>query len=181
MASTFTVDPVLSQHLFRYLWDGVCSQRRQVAKIDEQTEILQYVTPSPSGFTDRDHCLLRAWEYDPTSETHVIVSTSVSHPSASLMAGIRATELATRYTIERVDREKTRVSFICRVDMRYVTAWAPTVVWYIVYVVIFLALFLILCFFSPGVVQVSTTIKDLVHTWHQVWVISESHSINPVS
>ena len=135
MASTFTVEPVLSQHLFRYLWDGVCSQRRQVAKIDEQTEILQYVTPSPSGFTDRDHCLLRAWEYDPTSETHVIVSTSVSHPSASLMAGIRATELATRYTIERVDREKTRVSFICRVDMRYVTAWAPTVVSCLVYTV----------------------------------------------
>ena len=102
----------------RLVWNGDHSKSRVVAKIDDQVEILQYVSPSPPGFTNRDHCLLRSLDFDPVSETYVIVSTSVSHPSASLQAGIRATELATRYIIERLDREKTRLTFICRVDMR---------------------------------------------------------------
>ncbi|XP_064404560.1 stAR-related lipid transfer protein 13-like isoform X3 [Halichondria panicea] len=102
----------------KYVWTGEYSLTRQVARVDDQTEILQYTTPSPSGLTDRDHCLLRTWDFDPVSDTYIIVSTSVSHPSASLLAGIRATELATRYVIERVDRDKTRLTFICRVDMK---------------------------------------------------------------
>ena len=100
------------------MWTGDYSLTRQVARVDDQTEILQYITPSPSGLTDRDHCILRAWDFDPVSDTYIIASTSVSHPSASLLAGIRATELATRYIIERVDRDKTRLTFVCRVDMR---------------------------------------------------------------
>ncbi len=90
--------------------------------MDDQTEILQYTTSSSPGLTDRDHCLLRCWDYDPVSEAYTIVATSVSHPSASLLAGIRATELATRYLIETLDRDRTRLSYICRVDMRLVSS-----------------------------------------------------------
>ncbi len=30
-----------------------------VTTIDNQTEVFQYVTPSVSPFTERDHCVLR--------------------------------------------------------------------------------------------------------------------------
>ncbi len=104
----------------RYVWTGEYSHTRQVARVDDQTEVLQYTTPSPSlGLTDRDHCLLRGWDYDAATEAYTIVATSVSHPSASLLAGIKATELVSQYLIETLDGgNRTRLSFICRVDMR---------------------------------------------------------------
>ena len=64
------------------------------------------------------HKLIRSWQYDSTSQCYVLVSTSVSHPSASLQGGIRAMQLATFYLIEPLDKERSRLSFICRVDMR---------------------------------------------------------------
>lgn len=67
----------------------------------------------------------RSWQYDATSESYVVVATSVSHPSADLLAGIRATELATRYLIEPLDRITCRLTFICRADMRWAHSHDP--------------------------------------------------------
>lgn len=64
------------------------------------------------------HC--RSWQYDVATESYVIVSMSVSHPCASLQASIRATELATRYLIEPLSKDTSKLTFISRVDMRYV-------------------------------------------------------------
>lgn len=60
----------------------------------------------------------RSWQYDATSQSYVLVATSVSHPSATLQGGIRATQLATFYLVEPLDSERSRLSYICRVDMR---------------------------------------------------------------
>ena len=63
----------------------------------------------------------RHWQYDVSTESYVIVSMSVSHPCASLHASsIRATELATRYLIEPLTKDSSRLTFISRVDMRCV-------------------------------------------------------------
>ena len=47
------------------------------------------------------------------------MSMSVSHPSASLEGGIRAMQLANYYLVESLDKEKSRLSYLCRVDTRY--------------------------------------------------------------
>lgn len=60
----------------------------------------------------------RSWQYDVSSQNYVLVATSVSHPSASLQGGIRATQLATFYLVEPLDSERSRLSYICRADMR---------------------------------------------------------------
>ena len=43
----------------RHVWNGEVQKARQVASIDYQTEVYQYVTPSMPPLTDRDHCVLR--------------------------------------------------------------------------------------------------------------------------
>lgn len=102
----------------RFVWNGKIVTPKLVAKIDEQTEVFQYPTPSSPPFTERDHCLLRSWQYDAASQSYVLVATSVSHPSAGLQGGIRAMQLATSYLVEPLDSDKSRLSYICRVDMR---------------------------------------------------------------
>ena len=62
----------------------------------------------------------RSWKFDPSTESYVIVSTSVSHPRATLLAGVRCTELAMRYLIETTADGNSQLSLYCRVDMRYV-------------------------------------------------------------
>jgi len=51
----------------------------------------------------------------------VLVSTSVSHPQATLQGGIRATHLASFFLIEPLDNEHCRLTHLFRVDMRW--AW----------------------------------------------------------
>lgn len=43
----------------RILWDRKMSATKVVTKINDQTEIFQYLTPSVPPLTERDHCLLR--------------------------------------------------------------------------------------------------------------------------
>lgn len=65
------------------------------------------------------HPLSRSWRLDPESGSYLLVSTSVSHASAELQAGIRATDLASHYLIEPREGENSRLTLICRVDTRY--------------------------------------------------------------
>ena len=60
----------------------------------------------------------RSWRQDPSTDSYVLVATSVSHPSADLLAGIRATELFTSYLIEVLGSETCKLTSICRVDLR---------------------------------------------------------------
>ncbi len=44
---------------YRSLWDHNVISPKLVTKIDEQTEVFQYSTPSVPPLTKRDHCVLR--------------------------------------------------------------------------------------------------------------------------
>jgi hypothetical protein len=102
----------------RFLWDGHIVKGRLIKSIDFNTEIFQYVTPSMNPLSNRDHCVLRSWRYDPINENYVIISTSVSHPNATLLADIRCSELAMRYIIEPTDNGSTNLTIFCRVDLK---------------------------------------------------------------
>ena len=45
--------------VYRYMWDGNVVNARQVAVLDPQTDIFQYVTSSIPPEAHRDHCVLR--------------------------------------------------------------------------------------------------------------------------
>ena len=62
--------------------------------------------------------LFRSWRYDASNESYVVIATSVSHPSATLLSGVRCTELAMRYIIETAGDNNSILTMFCRVDMR---------------------------------------------------------------
>ena len=60
----------------------------------------------------------RSWRYDRASDCYIVVATSVTHPLANLLAGIRSIQMASDYVIEPLDENNCRVTHLCRVDMR---------------------------------------------------------------
>lgn len=124
----------------RHLWDANLIKCRVVSRIDENTEVFQYVTQAPPPLANRDVCILRcvcscnkdkdhhitvwfspfvyrAWR-PCRDDCFAVVSTSVSHPSATLMGSIRATVLATRFLIEPIGPNASRLTVLNRVDIR---------------------------------------------------------------
>ncbi|XP_077864300.1 rho GTPase-activating protein 7-like [Saccoglossus kowalevskii] len=102
----------------RHLWDDDFVKWRIVEKLDQQTEVLQYVSNSMAPHPSRDYCTLRSWRADLPRGACVLVSTSVEHPDASLIGGIRGTILASRFLIEPCGAGKSRLTHICRLDTR---------------------------------------------------------------
>ena len=131
---------VMSQHApshchCRHLWDGDLIKCRVVSRIDENTEVFQYVTQAPPPLANRDVCILRypvghvnimlmtslhcrAWRQC-RENCFAVVSTSVSHPAATLMGSIRATVLAMRFLIEPVGPNASRLTVLNRLDIRF--------------------------------------------------------------
>ena len=94
------------------LYPEVClyvrRERERERERQERGELIPYSSPC------------RGWRLDPATQSYVIIATSVSHPFASLLAGVRATELAMRYLIEPLPNNCSRLTVFCRVDMRSV-------------------------------------------------------------
>lgn len=101
----------------RHLWDADLIKCRVVSRIDENTEVFQYVTQASPPLANRDVCILRAWRQC-RDNCFAVVSTSVSHPAATLMGSIRATVLAMRFLIEPVGPSTSRLTILNRMDIR---------------------------------------------------------------
>ncbi|XP_065884812.1 rho GTPase-activating protein 7-like isoform X2 [Dysidea avara] len=101
----------------RHLWDADLIKCRVVSRIDDNTEVFQYVTQAPPPLANRDTCILRAWR-SCRDNCYAVVSTSVSHPAAALMGSIRTTVLATRFLIEPNGPNASRLTILNRVDIR---------------------------------------------------------------
>ncbi|XP_052792367.1 uncharacterized protein LOC128226503 isoform X2 [Mya arenaria] len=102
----------------RQQWDEDLLQWHTVEKLDEQTEVFQYVRNSMAPHPTRDLCVLRSWRTDLPKGACVLISTSIDHPRAELLGGLRAVELASRYLIEPCGTGKSRLTHISRVDIR---------------------------------------------------------------
>ena len=61
---------LISTELFdcRHLWDADLIKCRVVSRIDENTEVFQYVTQAPPPLANRDICILR----------YIIISCSIA-------------------------------------------------------------------------------------------------------
>ena len=102
----------------RHLWDVDLLEWRVVEKLDANTEVFQTIVNSMAPHPTRDFIELRSWRTQLPKGACVLVSTSVEHKGASLLGGVRATILASRYLIEPCGAGKSRLTHVCRIDIR---------------------------------------------------------------
>ncbi|KAM8975390.1 stAR-related lipid transfer protein 13 isoform 2-T2 [Pelodytes ibericus] len=102
----------------RHLWDEDFLQSKVIETIDIQTEVYQYVLNSMAPHPSKDFVVLRSWRTDLPKGMCTLVAISVEHEDASLVGGVRAAVLDTRYLIEPCGSGKSRLTHICRVDLK---------------------------------------------------------------
>eukprot|EP00794_Sanderia_malayensis_P006972 gene6972-7757_t len=102
----------------RHLWDESMIHWEYVETLDDQTDVFYYETQSISPSIKRDYLTLRSWRYDLTGGSCGTVSTSIKHRSAPLEFGIRAIVLANRCLMEPCGLGRSRITYICRTDLR---------------------------------------------------------------
>ncbi|XP_028655141.1 stAR-related lipid transfer protein 13 isoform X2 [Erpetoichthys calabaricus] len=102
----------------RHLWDEDLLQWKVIETLDKQTEIYQYVQNSMAPHPSRDFVVLRSWRTDLPKGTCVMVAISIDHEEAPPIGGVRAVVLDSQYLLEPCGSGKSRLSHVCRVDVK---------------------------------------------------------------
>ncbi|XP_028904308.1 stAR-related lipid transfer protein 13 isoform X3 [Ornithorhynchus anatinus] len=102
----------------RQLWDEDLLQEKLVETRDKQTEVYQYVLRNMASLPTRDFVILRTWRTDLPRGTCTLVALSVEHEEAPLLGGVRAVVLDSQYLIEPCGSGKSRLTHVCRIDLR---------------------------------------------------------------
>ncbi|KAM4699430.1 stAR-related lipid transfer protein 13 isoform 2-T2 [Discoglossus pictus] len=102
----------------RHLWDDDFVQSKIIENLDNQTEVYQYVLNSMAPHPSKDFVVLRTWRTDLPKGMCSLVAISVEHEEAPLIGGVRAVVLDSRYLIEPCGSGKSRLTHICRVDLK---------------------------------------------------------------
>ncbi|KAG8452817.1 hypothetical protein GDO86_004563 [Hymenochirus boettgeri] len=93
-------------------------QAKVIETVDYQTEVYQYVINSMAPHPSKDFVVLRAWKTELPKGVCAMVATSVEHEDAPLIGGVRAAVLDSRYLIEPCSSGKSKLTHICRVDLK---------------------------------------------------------------
>ncbi|KAK6473788.1 stAR-related lipid transfer protein 13-like [Huso huso] len=102
----------------RHLWDDDLLHGRVIEALDKNTEIYHYVTDSMAPHPRRDFIVLRKWHSDLPKGACVLVCASVEHDKVQLEGGVRALLLSSRYLIEPCGMGRSRLTHVCRSDLR---------------------------------------------------------------
>uniref|UniRef100_A0A8C6XPK4 StAR related lipid transfer domain containing 8 n=1 Tax=Naja naja TaxID=35670 RepID=A0A8C6XPK4_NAJNA len=102
----------------RHFWDEDLLQGHVVEALDKNTEVYHYVTDSMAPHPRRDFVVLRSWRTDLPHGSCLLVSFSLEHQKFPLEAGVRATVLTSQYLIEPCRTGHSRVTHICKTDLR---------------------------------------------------------------
>ncbi|KAI1893595.1 hypothetical protein AGOR_G00125340 [Albula goreensis] len=102
----------------RHLWDVDLMQWKVTEVLDKQTEVFQYVLSRMPPHPSRDFVVLRSWRTDLPKGTCALVSVSVDHEDSPPMGGVRAVVLESQYLLEPCGSGKSRLTHICRVDLK---------------------------------------------------------------
>ncbi|XP_063285478.1 stAR-related lipid transfer protein 13 isoform X1 [Pelobates fuscus] len=102
----------------RHLWDDDFLQSKVIETLDIKTEVYQYVLDSMAPHPSKDFVVLRTWRTDLPKGMCTLVATSVEHEEGTLIGGVRAAVLETRYLIEPCGSGKSRLTHICRIDLK---------------------------------------------------------------
>lgn len=102
----------------RHLWDDDLLQVKVVETLEKSTEVYHYVTDSMAPHPCRDFVVLRKWQTDLPRGACVLVSMSLEHEKVELESGVKAVVLASQYLIEPCGMGRSKLTHICRVDLR---------------------------------------------------------------
>ncbi|XP_054239248.1 rho GTPase-activating protein 7 isoform X1 [Indicator indicator] len=101
----------------QHLWDEDLIDSKVIEPLDSQTDIYQYVQNSMAPQPARDFVVLRTWRTNFPKGACVLLATSVDHERAAV-AGVRANVLLLRYLIEPCGSGKSKLTYMCRIDLR---------------------------------------------------------------
>ncbi|XP_059240349.1 rho GTPase-activating protein 7 isoform X2 [Mustela nigripes] len=101
----------------QHLWDVDLLDSRVIEILDSQTEIYQYVQNSMAPHPARDYVVLRTWRTNLPKGACALLLTSVDHDRAPV-AGVRVNVLLSRYLIEPCGSGKSKLTYMCRADLR---------------------------------------------------------------
>ncbi|NXS52614.1 STA13 protein, partial [Brachypteracias leptosomus] len=102
----------------RHLWDEDLLQSKVVEALDKNMEVYHYVTDSMAPHPRRDCVVLRRWRTDLPRGACLLISISVEHDKLPVEGGIKAIVLTSQYLIEPSAMGRSRVTHICRADLR---------------------------------------------------------------
>lgn len=102
----------------RHLWDVDLLQWKVCETLDRQTEVFQYVLNCMPPHPSRDFIVLRSWRTDLPKGACSLVSVSIEHEDCSSFGGVRAIVLESNYLLEPCGSGKSRLTHICRVDLK---------------------------------------------------------------
>ncbi|XP_019713110.1 stAR-related lipid transfer protein 13 isoform X3 [Hippocampus comes] len=102
----------------RHLWDVDLLQWKLCETLDKQTEVFQYVLNRMPPHPSRDFVVLRSWRTDLPKGTCSLVSVSVEHEDCPPVGAVRAIVLESNYLLEPCGSGKSRLTHICRVDLK---------------------------------------------------------------
>ncbi|CAL8351603.1 unnamed protein product [Lota lota] len=102
----------------RHLWDVDLLQWKVTEMLDKQTEVFQYVLNRMPPHPSRDFVVIRSWRTDLPKGACSLVSASVEREDSPLLGGVRAVVLESSYLLEPCGSGKSRLTHICRVDLK---------------------------------------------------------------
>ncbi|KAJ6668599.1 hypothetical protein lerEdw1_012081 [Lerista edwardsae] len=101
----------------RHLWDEDLLDAKVVETLDSQTDVYQYVQNSMAPHPARDYVVLRTWRTNLSKGACALLSSSVDHERAPVL-GVRVNVLLSRYLIEPCSSGKSKLTYMCRTDLR---------------------------------------------------------------
>ncbi|XP_049582622.1 stAR-related lipid transfer protein 13 isoform X2 [Syngnathus scovelli] len=102
----------------RHLWDPDLLQWKVCDTLDKQTEVFQYVLNRMPPHPSRDFVVLRSWRTDLPKGACSLVSVSMEHEDCPPAGAVRAIVLESNYLLEPCGSGKSRLTHICRVDLK---------------------------------------------------------------
>ncbi|XP_034556503.1 stAR-related lipid transfer protein 13 isoform X2 [Notolabrus celidotus] len=102
----------------RHLWDVDLLQWKVCETLDKHTEVFQYVLNRMPPHASRDFVVIRSWRTDLPKGACSLVSVSIEHEDCPSLGGVRAIVLESNYLLEPCGSGKSRLTHICRVDLK---------------------------------------------------------------
>ncbi|XP_060134798.1 rho GTPase-activating protein 7 isoform X2 [Zootoca vivipara] len=101
----------------QHLWDEDLLDAKVIETLDSQTDVYQYVQNSLAPHAARDYVVLRTWRTNLSKGACALLSSSVDHDCAAVL-GVRVNVLLSRYLIEPSGSGKSKLTYMCRTDLR---------------------------------------------------------------
>ncbi|XP_049824242.1 stAR-related lipid transfer protein 13 [Aethina tumida] len=109
---------ILNRILYgRHIWDPELDFTRLIQRVDDRTEVFQFIRRSISPLPKEEYCVLRTWRTDLPKEACLVIETSVEHGDCiNIPNTVRGNVYASRYLIEPCGSGKSRIVHLSRVD-----------------------------------------------------------------